>query len=94
MRYFMNENFVDGNDAPILFYCGNEGALESFYDNSGWITVTLATQFKGLILFGEHRYYGKSKPFGNDSFTPDNVKYLTVDQTLMDYVNLIKTIKA
>jgi len=39
----MNDKLVDGNDAPILFYCGNEGSVETFYQNSGYITVTLAT---------------------------------------------------
>jgi lysosomal Pro-X carboxypeptidase len=46
-----------------------------------------------VVLFGEHRYYGKSLPFGDQSFTPDNVRFLTVDETLMDYVKLIKFIK-
>lgn len=94
MRYLMNDKLVDGNDAPILFYCGNEGSVETFYQNSGYITVTLATQMKALVLFAEHRYYGKSKPFGDQSFTPDNVKFLTVDQTMMDYVKFIKNIKS
>jgi len=84
---------VNGTNPPILFYCGNEGRLESFYDNSGYITVTLAQNLSALIIFAEHRYYGESMPFGNQSFTPDNVKYLTVDQTMMDYVLLIKSIK-
>ena len=45
-------------------------------------------------MFAEHRYYGSSLPFGEkDSFTPDNLRYLTVDQTLADYAALIKSIK-
>lgn len=47
-----------------------------------------------MVLFGEHRYYGKSLPFGDQSFTStETVKYLTVDQTLMDYVRLIEKVK-
>jgi hypothetical protein len=94
MRYFIDETNVAGNDAPILFYCGNEGALESFYANSGYMTITLAKEMKALVLLGEHRYYGKSKPYGDDSFNATNIKYLTVDQTMMDYVKLIKSIKS
>ena len=45
--------------------------------------------FNAVVLFGEHRYYGESLPFGDQSFTKDNIKYLTVDQTLMDYTYLI-----
>ena len=47
-----------------------------------------------LVLFGEHRYYGKSLPMGNDSFKPKNVKYLTIDQAMMDYVKLIQNVKS
>jgi len=28
-------------------------------------------------------------PMGADSFTPENVKFLTVEQVMMDYVKLI-----
>ena len=66
--------------------------MYNFYENTGFMTKTLAAQFKAVVLFAEHRYYGKSMPFP-DSFTPDHVRFLTVDQTMMDYVKLIKTIK-
>lgn len=95
MRYLLDDAAATGvTNPPILFYCGNEGDVWDFYNNTGFITKTLPPQVKGLVLFGEHRYYGKSMPFGADSFTKDNVKFLTVDQTLLDYVQLIKTIKA
>jgi len=32
-------------------------------------------------------------PFGKDSMKKGNNQYLTVDNTLMDYVELIKTLK-
>lgn len=28
----------------------------------------LAGPLKSIVLFAEHRYYGKSMPYGNDSF--------------------------
>ena len=31
---------------------------------------------------------------GNDSFKPQNVKYLTVEQAMMDYVKLIQSFKS
>ncbi|CDW82359.1 UNKNOWN [Stylonychia lemnae] len=94
LRYLIDESNVKGNNAPILFYCGNEGDVTSFWDNSGYVTDFLAQQMNAVVLFGEHRYYGSSKPMGVDSFKPENVKFLTVEQAMMDYVKLIQSIKS
>ena len=97
MRYLIDESFVQKGEQypPILFYCGNEGDVWTFYNNTGFMTQYLPSVLKGVVLFGEHRFYGKSLPFGDQSFdSKENVRFLTVDQTLMDYVILIKAIKA
>lgn len=50
----------------------------------------IAPTFGALIVFAEHRYYGESLPFGKDSFSnPENRGYLTSQQALADYVDLI-----
>ena len=74
MRYLIDESNVNPNDTspPILFYCGNEGDVWTFYNNSGFMTQTLAKQFNAVVLLGEHRYYGESLPFGDKSFTKDH----------------------
>ena len=81
MRYLIDESNVNLNDTnpPIFFYCGNEGDVWTFYNNSGFMTQTLAKMFNAVVLLGEHRYYGESMPFGDKSFTKDHVKYLTLD---------------
>ena len=28
----------------------------------------IAKEFKAMLIFGEHRYYGQSLPYGNESF--------------------------
>ena len=38
---------------PLFFYSGNEGSIENFYDNSGFV-FTLAEHFNALIVFAEH----------------------------------------
>ena len=78
-----------------MFYAGNEGNVWDFYANSGFMTTTLAEQFGGLVVFGEHRYFGESYPFDKkDAFNAGNNTYLTVENVMMDYVELIKMIRA
>eukprot|EP00331_Platyophrya_macrostoma_P031616 CAMPEP_0176458116 /NCGR_PEP_ID=MMETSP0127-20121128/32391_1 /TAXON_ID=938130 /ORGANISM="Platyophrya macrostoma, Strain WH" /LENGTH=507 /DNA_ID=CAMNT_0017848603 /DNA_START=77 /DNA_END=1601 /DNA_ORIENTATION=+ len=95
MRYLINQdNWDRANAGPILFYCGNEGDITTFWENTGFQTTTLAQEFKGLVLFAEHRYFGKSLPFGNDSFTNENLAYLTTEQALSDFVVFLRAFKS
>lgn len=94
MRYFVDAQYWDPQTGPILFYAGNEGKLEGFYDNTGFMTKNLSKELNGLIVFGEHRYFGKSMPFDPQyAFNTSNNTYLTVDQVMMDYNQLIKSIR-
>ncbi|XP_002737003.2 lysosomal Pro-X carboxypeptidase-like [Saccoglossus kowalevskii] len=48
-----------------------------------------------MVIFAEHRYYGESLPFGNESFSDlEHVGYLTSEQALADFATLIKYIKS
>lgn len=94
LRYLLDESHVSTSNPPILFYTGNEADVWTFYNNTGFVTQVLAPMFGAVVLFAEHRFYGKSLPFGAQSFQPGNVNMLTVDQALMDYVKLIKAFKA
>lgn len=77
----------------MFFYTGNEGTIESFAENTGFLWET-ARDFEALIVFAEHRYYGKSLPFGNQSLTPEKVGHLTSSQALADYVLLISYLQS
>jgi pimeloyl-ACP methyl ester carboxylesterase len=47
-----------------------------------------------LVVFAEHRYFGKSFPFDKKyALNAGNNTYLTVENTMMDYVDLIKYLR-
>lgn len=54
----------------------------------------IAPKFNALVVFAEHRYYGKSLPFGNRSFETPYISYLTSEQALADFAYLIKHLKS
>lgn len=91
LRYLYNDSFVDkaNEKTPLFFYTGNEGDIESFAQNTGFMWE-LAKRYRACIVFAEHRYYGKSLPFGNETFnSTQNYGYLSVEQALEDYALLI-----
>ncbi|KAJ8976980.1 hypothetical protein NQ317_006172 [Molorchus minor] len=92
LKYLVNDSFFVDN-GPIFFYTGNEGDINMFAQNSGFI-FDIAPDFKALIVFAEHRYYGESLPFGNLSYTsPEYLGYLSTMQALADYVYLINNLQ-
>lgn len=96
LRYLIKDQYFDYSNpnSPILFYCGNEGPIEDFYKNSGFITDYLARKYRALVIFGEHRFFGKSFPFGNKQDKDINKnKYLTSEQALSDFVELLVNFK-
>lgn len=79
--------------APIFFYTGNEGPVE-LYVNSAGLMWENAAEFGALIVFAEHRYYGESMPLGPDSLANSTtLRFLSVEQALADYANLLVTLR-
>ncbi|KAM5559411.1 lysosomal Pro-X carboxypeptidase [Rosa sericea] len=97
-RYLINDTFWGGakSNAPIFVYTGNEGNIEWFAQNTGFLYET-APQFKALIIFIEHRFYGKSIPFGGKKdvaySNSTTLGYLSSTQALADYASLIIDLK-
>lgn len=93
MRYLFADQYWDHQGGPIFFYTGNEGSITTFANNSG-LMWDWAPEFRALLIFAEHRYYGKSMPYGKDSFkSPVHLGYLTVEQALADYADLLQYIR-
>uniref|UniRef100_A0AC35TJF5 Lysosomal Pro-X carboxypeptidase n=1 Tax=Rhabditophanes sp. KR3021 TaxID=114890 RepID=A0AC35TJF5_9BILA len=92
LRYLINTDSYKAG-GPIFFYTGNEGSVESFAENTGFMW-DLAPDFKAAVVFAEHRFYGKSHPFGEESYkNVTNLGYLTSTQALADFAVLIKHLK-
>jgi len=79
---------------PIFFYSGNEGSIELFWENTGFVTEYLAPKYGALLLFAEHRYYGTTLPLGKNSYDRGNTKWLSSEQALADYAVLIPALKS
>ncbi|CAN4117344.1 unnamed protein product [Withania somnifera] len=97
-RYLLNDKYWDGskNNAPIFVYTGNEGNIEWFAQNTGFMFET-APHFNALLVFIEHRFYGKSIPYGGNKeiaySNKSTLGYLSSTQALADYATLIIDLK-
>ncbi|XP_033642932.1 dipeptidyl peptidase 2-like [Asterias rubens] len=91
-RYLVSDQHWSIGKGPIFFYTGNEGPITSFLENTG-LMFDIAPEFRALLVFAEHRFYGETLPFGNDSFIPENLGLLTIEQALADYAELILFLK-
>ncbi|VBB28821.1 unnamed protein product [Acanthocheilonema viteae] len=92
LKYLVNYSYFHCG-GPLFFYVGNEGAVESFAQNTG-IMWDLAPSFHAAIVFAEHRYYGESKPYGERSYTSvSRLGYLNDIQALADFAELISFLR-
>ena len=69
--FFINDDFSEGPDSPILLYPGNEDQIETFITASGALYY-YAESLKATVVFIEHRFYGKS--FGAEILAFEVVK--------------------
>ncbi|CAH9110470.1 unnamed protein product [Cuscuta europaea] len=91
-KYLINKDYWH-KGAPIFVYTGNEGDIDWFAGNTGFL-LDIAPKFHALLVFIEHRYYGESMPFGKKSYkSAETLGYLNSQQALADYAILIRSLK-
>ncbi|KAI5659030.1 hypothetical protein M9H77_27823 [Catharanthus roseus] len=91
-KYLMNSKYWQ-KGGPIFVYTGNEGDIDWFAANTGFM-LDIAPKFHALLVFIEHRFYGESLPFGKKSTkSAETLGYLSSQQALADYAVLIRSLK-
>ncbi|KAL6523444.1 hypothetical protein OROGR_017047 [Orobanche gracilis] len=91
-KYLINSKFWH-RGAPIFVYTGNEGDIDWFAANTGFL-IDIAPKFHALLVFIEHRFYGESMPFGKHSYkSAETLGYLNSQQALADFAVLIRSLK-
>ncbi|KAG5408898.1 hypothetical protein IGI04_005217 [Brassica rapa subsp. trilocularis] len=95
-RYVINAKHWAGSkaNAPIFAFLGEEASIESdlyvgFFQDNG-------PRLKALLVYIEHRYYGKSVPFGSAEEALKNAStlgYLNAAQALADYAAILMHVK-
>uniref|UniRef100_A0A915KE66 Lysosomal Pro-X carboxypeptidase n=1 Tax=Romanomermis culicivorax TaxID=13658 RepID=A0A915KE66_ROMCU len=93
LRYLVNDTFFNPDYGAIFFYCGNEGDITLFANNTGFLW-DIAVTHDSMVIFAEHRYYGHTMPFGDKSFAPENLGKLTSEQALADYAVFLEWLKS
>ncbi|KAL0537844.1 hypothetical protein IC582_026833 [Cucumis melo] len=96
-RYIINFKYWGGanSSAPILAYLGAEGPLEGDLNAIGFMTDN-AVRFDALLVYIEHRYYGKSMPFGSREEALKNAStlgYFSSAQAIADYAAVLLHLK-
>lgn len=86
-RYYILNDFYSAGGPAYLYICG-EAECKGI-SNTTWL-AEIARRTNGVIFALEHRYYGKSMPFGNQSMEDKNLKYLNSEQGLSDLAYFIQ----
>ncbi|KAK6977187.1 peptidase S28 [Favolaschia claudopus] len=85
-RVQVNTTFYKAG-GPLFILQGDESTdmtCSEFMEFSQW-----APEFNAATMVIEHRYFGQSRPFGNNSYTNDNMRFLTLDNVMSDTVAVV-----
>ncbi|XP_043655704.1 putative serine protease K12H4.7 [Drosophila teissieri] len=88
MRYYSNAKYFKPQ-GPIYIFVGGEWTISPGLLSTG-LTHDMAVENSGMLFYTEHRYYGLSLPFGNESYRQNNLKKLSLHQSLADLAHFIR----
>jgi pimeloyl-ACP methyl ester carboxylesterase len=91
-RYWINSTFASrNNDAPVIYHICGEIDAETGYFLTDYV-LEWAKILGAHVVFLEHRYYGKSFPFGD--LSTDHLRFLTLDNIIEDLAHFQRSIAA
>ncbi|XP_031330176.1 putative serine protease K12H4.7 [Photinus pyralis] len=90
MRYLTSDKFFKSG-GPLFIEVGGEWTIDGSSLMMGGL-AELAQEHNGFLVETEHRYYGKSLPFGKD-FSTEKLRYLQMEQALEDLAYFIEHFK-
>lgn len=96
-RYILCNPFNWQAGDPVFYYVGNEANVDLYVNNTGLMWQG-GEDLHALLVFGEHRYFGKSQmPFPikdkDGRLISRRLKFLSVDQALADHARLLSSLK-
>ncbi|KAK3205849.1 hypothetical protein Dsin_019895 [Dipteronia sinensis] len=96
-RYVISSKYWGGSNSssPIFAYLGAEAPLDNDVLSIGFLPDN-AVRFKALLVYIEHRYYGKSIPFGSRKEAFKNTStlgYFNSAQAIADYAEILMYVK-
>ncbi|KAB0790982.1 hypothetical protein PPYR_05208 [Photinus pyralis] len=91
MRYLTRGSFFKPG-GPLFVEVGGEWTIDGSSLVMGGL-AELAEEHNGFLVETEHRYYGKSLPFGKD-FSTEKLRFLQMEQALEDLAYFIEHFKS
>jgi hypothetical protein len=91
--FWWSTEYWHGPGSPVIFFTPGEVAAAGYtgYLTNRTITGVMAQELGAAAVIMEHRYWGSSSPF--DSLTTENMKYLTLDNSIHDTTYFAKNVK-
>lgn len=85
-RYYIDDEYASGPNAPVIYFLSNEGEMFSLIAGAGYM-MEMAKSLGAHFVALEHRYYGQSIPAQFTELTAENLQYLKIKNALADYKN-------
>ena len=92
LRYYICGEYYKREKGSVFVYLGNEADVTLYLNNTGLMWES-AERHSAMLVFLEHRFYGRSKPYPARKLE-NHMKYLTTEQAMADYAMIIHHLKA